>query len=312
MEIIDPLERLNPLRESVLTLGSYDGIHRGHREILSSVVHLARARNLPSVLITFDPHPRHVLEKNKAILPMLMSIEKKLEIIREIGLQYIHVIKFTDEFSKTTAGEFLDNTIVPFFNPKYIIVGYDHHFGRDREGGPEFLTKYCLDNSINLEIIEPVSDDDNHISSTRIRNLIKNGYVRRSNFELGSVYGFNAEVVKGAGRGKELNFPTANVIPLCENQLMPKSGVYFIRGRFIGHHAFGMCNFGVRPTFGESELVMEIHFFHDSTNDLYGKEIRVEFLERIRDEVKFPSSIDLINQLKRDKQKCLELKGKYE
>ena len=93
---------------------------------------------------------------------------------------------------------------------------------------------------------------------------------------------------------------------------MPKSGVYLVRGRFIGHHAFGMCNFGVRPTFGESELVMEIHFFHDSTNDLYGKEIRVEFLERIRDEVKFPSSIDLINQLKRDKQKCLELKGKYE
>ena len=312
MEIIDSLERLNPLRKSVLTLGSYDGIHRGHREILSSVVHHARARNLPSVLITFDPHPRHVLEKNKSILPMLMSIEEKLEIIREIGLQYIHIIKFTDEFSKTTAGEFLDNTIVPFFNPKYIIVGYDHHFGRDREGGPEFLTKYCLDNSINLEIIEPVSDDDNHISSTRIRNLIKNGYVRRANFELGSVYGFNAEVVKGAGRGKELSFPTANVIPLCENQLMPKSGVYFIRGRFIGHHAFGMCNFGVRPTFGESELVMEIHFFHNSTNDLYGKEIRVEFLERIRDEVKFPSSIDLINQLKRDKQKCLELKGKYE
>ena len=312
MEIIRSLESLNPLQGSVLTLGSYDGMHRGHREILSSVVHHARARSLPSVLITFDPHPRHVLEKNKSILPMLMSIEEKLEIIREIGLQYIHIIKFTDEFSKTTAGEFLDNTIVPFFNPKYIIVGYDHHFGRDREGGPEFLTKYCLDNSINLEIIEPVSDDDNHISSTRIRNLIKNGYVRRANFELGSVYGFDAAVVKGAGRGKELSFPTANVIPICENQLMPKSGVYFIRGRFIGHHAFGMCNFGVRPTFGESELVMEIHFFHDSTQDLYGKKIRVEFLERIRDEEKFPSPKKLINQLKKDKQKCLELKGKYE
>ena len=312
MEIIHSLESLSPLRGSVLTLGSYDGIHRGHREILSSVVNHARARSLPSVLITFDPHPRHVLEKNKMILPMLMSLEKKLEIIKEIGLQYIHIIEFTDEFSNTTAGEFLDNTVMPFFNPKYIIVGYDHHFGKDREGGPEFLTSYCLDNSINLEIIEPVSDHDNHISSTRIRNLIKNGYVRRANFELGSIYGFNAKVVKGAGRGKELSFPTANVIPLYKNQLMPKSGVYFIRGRFIGHHAFGMCNFGVRPTFGESKLVMEIHFFHASKHDLYGKEIRVEFLERIRDEVKFPSSEKLINQLKRDKQKCLELKGKYE
>ena len=312
MEIIRSLENLNPMQGSVLTLGSYDGIHRGHREILSSVVHHSRARSLPSVLITFDPHPRHVLEKNKVILPMLMSLHEKLELIKEIGLQYVYIIKFTYEFSNTPAGEFLDNNILPFFNPKSIIVGYDHHFGKNREGGPEFLTKYCLDNSINLEIIKPVSDADNHISSTRIRSLIKSGYVRRANFELGSVYGFNTKVVKGAGRGKELSFPTANVIPLFENQLMPKSGVYFIRGRFIGHHAFGMCNFGVRPTFGENELVMEIHFFHDSTNELYGEEIRVEFLERIRDEVKFPSQIDLINQLKRDKQKCLELKGKYE
>ena len=312
MEIIRSLENLNPMQGSVLTLGSYDGIHRGHREILSSVVHHSRARSLPSVLITFDPHPRHVLEKNKVILPMLMSLHEKLELIKEIGLQYVYIIKFTYEFSNTPAGEFLDNNILPFFNPKSIIVGYDHHFGKNREGGPEFLTKYCLDNSINLEIIKPVSDADNHISSTRIRSLIKSGYVRRANFELGSVYGFNTKVVKGAGRGKELSFPTANVIPLFENQLMPKSGVYFIRGRFIGHHAFGMCNFGTRPTFGESELVIEIHFFHDSARDLYGEEIRVEFLERIRDEVKFPSQIDLINQLKRDKQKCLELKGKYE
>ena len=312
MEIIHSLESLNPLRGSVLTLGSYDGIHRGHREILSSVVHHARARGIPSVLVTFDPHPRHVLEKDREILPMLMSVDEKLEIIEEIGLEYIYIINFTEKFSNTSASDFLEKVITPFFNPEYIIVGYDHHFGKDREGGPEFLTNFCTDNSINLEIIEPVSDDDNHISSTRIRNLIKNGYVRRANFELGSVYGFNAKVVKGAGRGKELSFPTANVIPLCETQLMPKSGVYFIRGRFIGHHAFGMCNFGVRPTFGESELIMEIHFFHNFEHDIYGKEIRVEFLERIRDEVKFPSSEVLINQLKRDKQKCLELKGKYD
>ena len=136
--------------------------------------------------------------------------------------------------------------------------------------------------------------------------------MRRANFELGSVYGFNAKVVKGAGRGKGLNFPTANVIPLHENQLMPKSGVYFIRGRFIGQNAFGMCNFGVRPTFEENDLVMEIHFFLKESSELYGKEIRVEFLERIRDEKKFPSPKHLIKQLNKDKQKCLELKGKYE
>ncbi|GIR89206.1 MAG: hypothetical protein CM15mP87_06980 [Candidatus Neomarinimicrobiota bacterium] len=138
MEIIHSLESLNPLQGSVLTLGSYDGIHRGHREILSSVVNHARARSLPSVLITFDPHPRHVLEKSKMILPMLMSLERKLEIIKEIGLQYIYIIEFTIEFSNTPAGEFLDNTVMPFFNPKYIIVGYDHHFGKIEKAGQNF------------------------------------------------------------------------------------------------------------------------------------------------------------------------------
>ena len=201
---------------------------------------------------------------------------------------------------------------ISFFNPKYMIVGYDHHFGHKREGGPEFLTKYCMNNSIEVEVVKPVSDDGHNISSTRIRELINDGFVRRANFELGSIYGFEAKVVRGAGRGKALNFPTANVIPLDKNQLMPKTGVYFIRGRIIGHNAFGMCNFGVRPTFDENELVMEIHFFHEESYDLYGKEIRVEFLERIRDEKKFPSPEKLIKQLIIDKQICLELQGKYE
>ena len=140
-----------------------------------------------------------------------------------------------------------------------------------------------------------------------IRQLINDGFVRRANFELGSVFGFEGKVVKGAGRGKDLTFPTANVIPLEKNQLMPKKGVYFIRGRIIGLQAFGMCNFGVRPTFDEKELIMEIHFFHDKLGNLYGQEIRVEFLERIRDEKKFPSSEILIKQLEIDK---LNRKGK--
>jgi len=312
MEIIKSLDEFIPLKGSVLTIGSYDGIHRGHLEIISSIVHYGRARDLPSTLITFEPHPRHILEKSKEKLPVLMRIEEKLDIIEKIGIEVVYVINFTDEFSKITAIDFLDNIVVPFFNPKCIIVGYDHHFGNKREGGPDFLNKYCKNKSIEIEIVGPISDDGHNISSTRIRKLINDGFVRRANFELGSVYGFNAKVVKGAGRGKELNFPTANVIPLHDDQLMPRSGVYFVRGRFIGQHAFGMCNFGVRPTFEEKDLVMEIHFFLEESSELYGKEIRVEFLERIRDEKKFPSPKDLVKQLNKDKQKCLELKGKYD
>jgi len=178
-----------------------------------------------------------------------------------------------------------------------MIVGYDHHFGYKREGSPEFLEDYCSKKAIGLEVIQKVSDEGHVISSTHIRQLIQDGFVRRANFELGSIFGFMAKVVHGAGRGKDLDFPTANVIPVEKNQLMPHPGVYFTRGR---------------PTFNEKDLVMEIHFFHDKAVDLYGKEIRVEFLERIRDEKKFPSPEDLKSQLIKDKQKCLELQGKYE
>ena len=312
MEIIRNLREHNPLSASVLTIGSYDGIHRGHHDILSAVVNHAHARKVPSVLVTFDPHPRHILDPNADKLSLIMSLDQKMDIVHSIGIEIVYIINFTKAFSKTTAKEFLEKAIIPFFNPEYIIVGYDHHFGNNREGSPKFLEKFCFNKNIGLEVVQPVSDDGHHISSTRIRELIKDGFVRRANFELGAVFGFEAIVVKGAGRGKELTFPTANVIPMGKNQLMPKKGVYFIRGRIIGLQAFGMCNFGVRPTFNEEELVMEIHFFHDNLDDLYGKEIRVEFLERIRDEKKFPSSDKLIKQLKIDKLKCLELQGKYE
>ncbi|MDC1038074.1 riboflavin biosynthesis protein RibF [Candidatus Marinimicrobia bacterium] len=312
MEIIRQLNDFKPLLASVLTIGSYDGIHRGHHGILTSVVNHANARNVPSVLVTFDPHPRHILDPAADKLSLIMGLDQKLEIIESLGIDIVYVINFTEEFSNTTATDFLNHTILPYFNPQYMIVGYDHHFGYGREGSPKFLEEYCSTIHIGLEVIQKVSDDGHVISSTHIRQLIQDGFIRRANFELGSIFGFNAIVVHGAGRGKELNFPTANVIPVEKNQLMPNPGVYFTRGRINGHLLYGMCNFGTRPTFNEEGLVMEIHFFYNEVIDLYGKEIRVEFLERIRDEKKFPSSNELKSQLIKDKQKCLELQGKYE
>ncbi len=312
MEIIRELKSFIPLKSSVLTIGSYDGIHRGHHDIISAVVNHANARNVKSVLVTFDPHPRHILDPGSDKLSLIMSLDQKLDIIQSLGISLVYIINFTKTFSLTTAKDFLEIGILPYFKPEYLIVGYNHHFGKAREGSPEFLSRFCTTKNIGLEIIKPVTDDGHHISSTRIRQLINDGFVRRANFELGAVLGFKAKVVKGAGRGKDLNFPTANVVPLEKNQLMPKPGVYFIRGRIIGLQAFGMCNFGVRPTFNEHELTMEIHFFHNKLDSLYGKEITVEFLERIRDEKKFPSTDKLIKQLENDKQRCLDMQGKYE
>ena len=196
-------------------------------------------------------------------------------------------------------------------NASKIIVGYDHHFGFNRDGSPDFLKNESSDSNFEVEIVEPISDQEMIISSTHIRQSIQNGYVRRASFELGWVFGFEAKVVTGSGRGKELGFPTANFIPIEKNQLIPANGVYCIRGRINGNSLYGMCNLGVRPTFDETDFVMEVHFFQNKVDDIYSKIITVEFLERVRDEKKFSNPKELIKQLEKDKEICMRLIQKY-
>ena len=153
-------------------MGSYDGIHRGHHIILTSLVSHSNAVGIPSVLITFNPHPRHVLDKKSKKLPLLMSMEEKLKIFENIGLDFIYIISFTKKVANTSASDFLKNIIMRYFQPKYIMVGYNHHFGKNREGNPNFLKKFCSKESIELKIISPISDDGHNFSSTRIRKLL--------------------------------------------------------------------------------------------------------------------------------------------
>ena len=310
MDIYRTLDTIPLLPESVLTIGTFDGCHRGHQEIIKKVYSLAQFNNTTSVLITFDPHPRHVLESGDK-LPLLMHIHKKLEILKSLHLDVVLVIPFNEEFSHIKAADFLQDIVVRHFKPTCIIVGYDHHFGFKREGSPEFLNNFGKKNNIYVDIVSPIADENVNISSTHIRELIKQGFVRRASFELGWVFGFEANVIRGAGRGKSLGFPTANFIPEEKNQLIPASGVYCIRGRINGKSLYGMCNLGVRPTFDETDFVMEVHFIDEKLDDLYGKKITVEFLERIRDEQKFSHSQELIKQLHKDKQFCMRLMQKY-
>jgi len=241
-----------------------------------------------------------------------MSLDKKEALLAELGVDVLLVIPFTEEFSRITAEAFMDDVIMKHFHPAEIVIGYDHHFGHKRQGSPKFLQDYAGKRGIKLDIINPVADDKVFISSTHIRDLIGKGFVRRASFELGWVYGFRTKVVHGSGRGKDLEFPTANVVPLENDQLMPKPGVYLTRGRLNGDFIVGMCNFGTRPTFNETELVMEINFFISSMDDIYNREIYIEFLERIRDEKKFDNPDQLVTQLRQDKKYCLKLKKKYE
>ena len=310
MDVYRTLNTIPNIPDSVVTIGTFDGCHRGHQEIIKKVKSVAELKRAKSVLITFDPHPRHVLDSG-AKLPLLMHIEKKLDILNSLHLDMVLVIPFDKEFSKIKAADFLTDIVVKKFHPSYFIVGYNHHFGFEREGSPQFLKNFAEKNGFSVDIIEPVSDETVNISSTHIRQLIKQGYVRRASFELGWVFGFNSNVIHGAGRGKSLGFPTANFIPEEKNQLIPASGVYCIRGRINGKNLYGMCNLGVRPTFGETDFVMEAHFIDQDLDNLYNKRITVEFLERIRDEKKFSNPQELIKQLNKDKEFCMRLMQKY-
>ena len=312
MEILKSLERFSPLSSSVVTIGSYDGLHRGHFHIINRMKSIAHSINTNSVVLTFNPHPRFIIDKSGSGLSLIMGIDKKIEIFRNLNIDKLVILEFTDKFMKTNAENFMDNILIKYFNPKYIVAGSNHHFGYKKSGDEQFLKEYCKNNKIGLEIVKPLSDGKNIISSTSIRKLISNGFIRRANYELGSIFGFNARVIHGAGRGKDIDFPTANLKPLEENQILPKKGVYFTRCIIDGLSHYGMCNFGIRPTFKEDDLVLEVHLFDDYSTDLYERSIWIEFLERIRSEKKFPSVNELIKQLHLDRSKCLALKEKYE
>ena len=310
MEIFRELDKIPQFKDSVVTIGTFDGCHRGHQDIIKKVIYNSEINGSNSILVTFEPHPRHVLQP-EVKLPILMHIDRKLDFLKSFNLNAVVVIPFDEKFSKMTANNFLKNIILKQLNASKIIVGYDHHFGFNRDGSPDFLKNESSDSNFEVEIVEPISDQEMIISSTHIRQSIQNGYVRRASFELGWVFGFEAKVVTGSGRGKELGFPTANFIPIEKNQLIPANGVYCIRGRINGNSLYGMCNLGVRPTFDETDFVMEVHFFQNEVDDIYSKIITVEFLERVRDEKKFLNPKELIKQLEKDKEICMRLIQKY-
>lgn len=310
MVVYKELNNISILGKSVLTMGTFDGIHRGHQDIIQRVVHHARALQIPSVLVTYHPHPRYVIGKQDQPR-LLMSLDRKLQHFETFGLDYVLVVPFDHNIAKMSAVDYVESIICHYFHPIHVVIGYDHHFGRERKGSPELLQSLSPGYGFTVDIVRAVSDEGNVISSTRIRELIRDGYVRRASFELGRVYGFEAKVVHGAGRGRTLEFPTANFICLEKHQLLPKQGVYCTRGRVNGQLLYGMCNLGVRPTFGENEFVMEVHFLNKPLRNLYGKTIEIDFLERIRDEKKFSSRDALVKQLQKDKTMCLEIIKKY-
>ena len=315
MEVLRSIEDMQPLESSVITVGNYDGIHLGHQDVLNHIVKIAKKESIPSCLITFDPNPAYILSNNSK--PMnLQDIDSKLEMLEQIGIDKVLVIPFTLEFSHMSAEDFSENIIKKLFNPKLISVGENHYFGFQKRGDLAFLTEFCNQNNIELYTPEIRTLNDKPISSTLTRGLIRDGILDQVPSLLGKFYGFNVLTVHGSNRGKSMNYPTANFIPLSEYQMIPEGGVYLSKVFLDGEEYFGMTNIGYRPTFNEKKFVMEVHILSDKFSDLYDKRFYIEFLNKIRNEIKFESKEDLIKQIENDKEVCIKLidsfKEKYE
>jgi riboflavin kinase / FMN adenylyltransferase len=297
-----------PVHQSVVTMGSFDGVHLGHRKILEKVVHIAEQSGLESVLITFSQHPRKVLGKQAESLKLLTTSEERRDIFEEIGIRHLVCLTFDQELASMEAEDFIRNILINHLNARYIITGYGHRFGKGGRGDHELLDHYAGVYGYTAELIPMQDIESNMISSTLIRQLLEQGDVSGARDHLGYAYRLSGEVMGGSRIGQTLGFPTANIGNLHPEKLIPADGVYAVKGYLEGRVYGGMMNIGYRPTVDGSVKTLEVHLFGFG-EDAYGKKLTVSFEHRLRDEMKFASLEELQEQLTRDRRKALRLIG---
>lgn len=291
----------------VVATGFFDGVHLGHRFILSQLLEAARRRGDEAMVVTFWPHPRNVLQKDARDFRLLTSMEEKKTLIRGAGISHVEVINFTREFSRLTAEQYIREYLMDRYGAKSVLLGYDNRMGSDRST-PEQTALTA--ERLGLDVIRARSYADEAgtvISSTKIRNSLAAGDVESANSMLGYEYGLHGVVVAGNRIGRTIGFPTANMRQYEPLKLVPGSGAYLVRVETLGRKFFGMCNIGVRPTLGQGNaLTIETNIF-GFDEDIYGLDIRISFLRKIRDERRFPGLEGLVAQLQKDKEYCLGL-----
>ncbi|MBI5473721.1 MAG: bifunctional riboflavin kinase/FAD synthetase [Ignavibacteriae bacterium] len=295
---------------SVVTVGTFDGVHRAHQEIVREVVLRAKQNAGRSVVITFDPHPKEVVASKRGPVQLLTTIDERIELLNRQQIDLLVIIPFTYEFSQQTSREFYERTVVGRIGVSEVVVGYDHTFGRNREGGIEELVRMGEQQNFSVFALPPFSVDGEIVSSTRVRNALLRGEIEHATTLLGHEYQLSGAVVVGDRRGTTLGYPTANIRPKSDKKLVPANGVYLVGVEVEGRHYHGMMNIGVRPTLtaGLQETI-EVHIF-DFADDIYGERITVSFLRKLRDEQKFASLQDLVSQLHEDKAQSLKYLAK--
>lgn len=294
---------------AVVTIGTFDGVHLGHQAIFKKMKTLAQGIGGQTVVVTFSPHPRQVLNIDSSNLRFLCTPEEKLKKFEEYGIDNVVIIPFTKEFSRTPSEVFIKDYIIDHIHPDYIVVGYDHHFGKNRMGDFDLLSNLKKKYNFKVERIAAQDVENIAISSTKIRNALAVGNVKSANRLLGYTYAITAEVVVGNKIGRTLGFPTANLELPREYMLINNRGVYACLVDYEGQTYKAMANIGHRPTIGDRSQdnpLIEVNLF-DFDGDLYGKQIRVRFIDRIRSEEKFDGLDELKAQLEQDREKAKEL-----
>ena len=290
-------------KKTVVTIGTFDGVHVGHQKIIEQLLRASSKKNETSVLLTFFPHPRMVLQKDSDI-EMINTITEKSELLEKFGLEELIVHPFNKDFSRLSAFEFVRDILVDKLNISKLIIGYDHHFGKNREGNFEQLKEYGHMFGFELEEIPVQNVNDIAISSTKIRTALKEGAIEKANAYLGYQFSFKGKVVEGEKVGASLGFPTANLNIEESYKLIPKPGVYVVKSKIGEKDYFGMMNIGNRPTLNGKHQTIEVNFF-DLEKDLYHKTLTVKLFKFLRKEEKFESLTALKKQLNIDKSNSL-------
>ena len=284
---------------TVITVGTFDGVHRGHRDVVERLVARSRHLEIPSVLVTFEPHPLEIV--NPAAAPLLLTThDEKLEVLAETGIDYLAVVPFTAELAAYSAEDFVELVLRRRFRLRELLIGYDHGFGRQRAGNVAVLRTLGERDGFRVDVVDPVSTPDGHsVSSTSIRRAVAGGDLARAAEALGRLYSVSGRVIEGAQRGRRIGFPTLNLGPPPPRKLLPPEGVYAVRVQTAAGPVGGMMNLGPRPTFGDSATSLEVHLF-DTSGDFYGAHVRIDFVARLRETRKFASAELLSKQLRHD------------
>ena len=304
--LLKVIQSLNNLfsENTVATIGTFDGVHVGHQKIIERLVKTAKEEGLKSTVLTFFPHPRMVLQKD-ANIKLINTIDERCKLLEEQGLDYLVIKPFTKSFSRLSAEEFVETILVEQLHVNKIIIGYDHHFGRNRTANIKDLIRFGETYKFEVEEISAQDINDVSVSSTKIRKALIGGDIKTANQFLGYDFMLNGLVIKGKGLGKTIGFPTANLNIEEDYKLIPKQGVYVVKSEYKNQTIYGMMNIGTNPTIGKDIAEsIEVHFF-DFNQNIYNEMITINLLDRIRDEQKFDSISDLEKQIQEDKTRAL-------